>query len=392
MNYFGAAPRTLERLTKATGAVEMLVSFAGIGNPFEMDFEANGTTWVACTPGGLYKILDIGNTQDLFASAYRFTAAPPDGDDSYSYVKFKIPINAYANQAVVGATLKLTAATTPPGPDDIELFPADSTLPNSTTPWIGYGGAPTVDYANRPGVAAGYFGKTTGVQYTKDTTYTFNVPLPADQKDSSDASNALWTYAVRTANKQLRNAVHWYSQTSAGGTTAKYPNLNVTLATGAKLPTTTGIACQPTVDSVNKRLWVVACNTLFELNYNAPDLWADPADTYYNLTAQGRLATPSPIYTTPTPKTYIFPAGNALLNYRNHVIVPDYNPANGDMWLNNFDVTTLGNTSDHLYYQLDVGAGTAGGTVLPQFLFDYDGGGLYFVTVAGNLVKATINQ
>ncbi|MDB5097425.1 MAG: hypothetical protein JWM80_1846 [Cyanobacteria bacterium RYN_339] len=392
MDYFGSAPRTLERITKATGAQEALFSFVGIGNPFEMDFEADGTTWVACTPGGLYKIYDVGNTQDLFASSYRLIAAPPDGDDSYAFVKYKIAINAFANQAVTGSYLKLTAATTPPGTDDIEVYPASSNNPSTATPWVGYSGAPNVDYNNRPVVTTPYVEQKTGVQYTKDTAYNFNVPAPADQKNSTDAANALWTFAVKTTNKPLRNAVHWYSQTSAGGTTAKYPSLNVTLAGGAKLPTTNGISCQPTIDSRNKHVWVVACNALFELNFNSVDLWGDPANTTYNLTAQGRLAAPSPIYTAPAPKTYIFPAGNALLNFRDHVVVPDYNPANGDMWLNNFDVSTLGNVADHLYYQVDVGAGTGGTTALQQMLFDYDGGGVYMVTTNNTIIKATINQ
>lgn len=369
MNYFAANPTTVSRLNRA-GAVQAGPYTLG-GRPFEMCFDNAGTCWVA-TDGGLYKILDIGDITDLFGSSYRVSAG--DGNDSFAYMRFKIPVNGFTGQVPTKSELWLTPASTTT--DSIDLFTASSDF-NATTAWVGYSSTtPTVTWNNRPALLSGTpFTSTTNQTYTLNTSppYAFAVPRPGDQVNASNG-NVMYTYAVRSNNEALRDAVHWYSPKSStlAGSTTKLPTLNVTLDTAAAIDTTKpGIASQPVVDGYG-RVFVNSGNALFELSYADTISFQSPAKVYYSLTQAGRNFGP----TTAAPKKYLFPTGNVLLTPNYRVVTADYNPS-GQLYLNDFNVNLAG-TADRLAYYVDASPGK--GTIAQQMLYDYQSGSAYAVT------------
>lgn len=370
MDYNGANPKVVHRLTRA-GAIE--ASYPMPGRPFEITFDAYGTCWVA-TDAGLVKILDIGNTADIFSSSYRFTAAT--GNDSFGYMRFRIPANDFAGYVPTRAELQLTAAST--STDSVQLFTAQPDVGAPLAPWVGYlTAAPNVNYNNRPALLTGLpFSSLTNATFTKDAApYAFSVPMPGDQLNSAHTTNAQYAYAVRSVGKQLRDVVHWYSPKSAGGTTTRHPVLRVTLDSASAFDTTKpGLVCQPVVDANARRIYVGAGNALFQVSYADATAFASTASTYYNLTQAGRTFGP----TTAAPKKYLFATGNALLTPNYRVVVPDYNP-NGQLFLNNFNVNGAP-TGDRLGYVVDLNPGR--GQVAQQMLYDYTGGSAYMVTTA----------
>jgi streptogramin lyase len=370
MDYFNANPRRVFRLNRS-GVAQ--VEYAMPGKPWEIDFDSQGTAWVA-TDAGLVRILDIGNTADIFGAAFRFTAA--GGNGSYGYMRFRIPAGDFLNQVPTKAELMLRASST--STDSIELYTANPDR-TATAAWLGYAttSTPSVDWNNRPSLLTGLpFATRTGFAFTKDAPYyNFAVPMPGDQVNSSTAQ-AQYAYAVRSIGEQLRDAVHWYSPKSSGGDTTKHPELQVTLDTAAAFDTTKpGISAQATLDANAKKVYVTAGNALFQLSYaNASD-FASTASTYYNLTQAGRTAGVGP--TTAAPKRYLFTVGNVLLTPNYRVITADFN-ANGTMFFNNFN-TNLAPTADRLAYTVDANPGR--GQIAQQMLYDYEGGHAYAVTL-----------
>jgi hypothetical protein len=284
----------------------------------------------------------------------------------------------------MGSTLTLTTATTATG-DDVSIFTASPLTPGGVL-WTGYPGALNVGPgAARPAVNVPAFDTVTNFNQAINTTKRFDVPNPADQLNSPDGANAQHAYAVRSTNKQLRNAVHWYSNTSAGATTARYPTLTVNLADNVFLPNTHGLRGQPALDYVTSKVYVGGCNALFELDYSSAATWQRRGSTFYCLTATGRAFGTT---TSTAPKNYIWPSGSALITALGRVVVPDFNPtAPNATFLNNFDLA-IPPTADRHVRQLDLAPGR--GTLASQLLFDYDAGHAYAVTSNNLLIRANV--
>ncbi|HEY9724315.1 MAG TPA: hypothetical protein V6D47_20100 [Oscillatoriaceae cyanobacterium] len=374
------SPKEVCKLDGATGTVLATYSMSAYGQDYEMTFDSSGVGWV-CTDSGVVTILDIGNLEDIFGAPY--LGVSTDGDNSYGYLKFKIPKNAFGGDAPTAANLTLTAHSTPSSTDNVAIYNASAYAPGGTTLWTGFNSTPNVDYSNRPTVS-GPIVTQTGLSAVLNSSYAFNVPLPSDQLNTTDAANAEYAYAERTTNKKLADAVHWYSNKSAGTTTAYKPTLNVTLATGASLPTTNGILCQPTLDSVKHLVYVASSNGLFQLDYSSAANFASTADTYYDLTSAGRSFGTT---TTGGAKKYLFQPTNVLFDLSGHVVLADENLTSNVLTLNDFN----GNASasnDRLSYTLNVSPGT--GTIGSAMIYDYNGGSVYLTTSNNEIERAQI--
>lgn len=375
------SPQEVCKLDATTGTVTATYSMSAYGNPYEMAFDSSGVCWV-CTDAGVITILDIGNLQDIFGAPYLGTST--DGDNSYGFLKFKIPHNAFGGDAPTAASLSLTAHSTPTTTDDVSIYSASAYAPGGTTLWTGFNSTPNVDYTNRPTVSSAALTTQTGLSAVLDSSYSFSVPLPSDQLNTTDTTNAEYAYAERTTNKKLADAVHWYSNKSAGTTTAYYPTLNVTLATGASLPTTNGILSQPTLDSAKHLVYVAACNSLFQLDYSSAANYASTSSSYYDLTAAGRSFGTT---TTGGGKKYLFQPSNVLLDVSRHVVLADENLTSSALTLNDFNGNAAA-TTDRLTYTLNVTPGT--GAMQGAMIYDYDSGSVYLTTSNNEIERVQI--
>lgn len=362
-----------------TGGI--LASYTLTGNPYEIAFDDNGDAWVSCADG-LKKLYDLGNLGDLFANTSFGVLG--DGIDSYNYLKFRVPTNAYARTVPLSATLQLTAATTPTsGNEDLGVFTASPFLPGGSTLWTGWAGAINTNWNNRPDVSTALASRLNQT-IVKDFNYTwaFKSELPVDQVNTSDGTGGVYAFAQRTTStdKVLKRVAHWYSNTTAPGAPQR-PTLAITRATGATLPVANGLRTQPTIDTDNKRVYVSGCNAVFELSYASAAAFGDPALVNYNVTASGRAA-PGPL----SGANYFFAPGNVLLTLNGNVVVADQNTSTSRMLLNTF--STPFDTNDKLVQSLDLNPAT--GTLAGLLLYDYDQGSVYATTSNNHVVRANV--
>jgi hypothetical protein len=359
------------------------------GSPYELAMDAGDAVYVACanptfSAGALAIITqDLGNTGDIFGSAFRGAAG--DGDDSYGFMRFKWPVNAFGNQPVVDAKLSLTQNAANSG-DNLAFFTADNTRPNGTL-WTGYlgGATPNADWDSRPALRVPFFTLANGAPGT-GMVRTVDVPAPADKANvAGDAANAHYTLAVQSTNKPLRSAVHWFSD-NTNTTVAQLPTLNMRTNSYAQLSTAAGIACQPSIDSYIGKVWVAASNALFELDYSSKGNFMRADRTYYNFTTNGRSTGYGPVNTGTSPRTYLNATGNALLTANGHLAIADVTPS-GALSLNHFNLN-LAPTANRLVSSVD--PSPAAGGVNAQMLYDYDNGSVYAVTTNNYVIRAKV--
>ncbi|MDB5095604.1 MAG: hypothetical protein JWM80_25 [Cyanobacteria bacterium RYN_339] len=371
-----------------TGSVLATYAIPGGGQPFELAFDGAGACWVSCS-NGTYKIFDLGNLSDLFATDG--FGAPGDGDDSLAALKFKIPKAAFAGKPAVSSNLQVTTATTPSiGPvETLDLYSLDNVLNATATLWLGWQTPASInmDYNNRAAINNGGQPVSTLAAITpiKDTNQTFMITsfLPTDAINTSDLANSWHTYAFNATGKALVNAAHWYSNTTAPGA-AQRPTLNVKTTTTAD-PSTNGIQCQPLVDTDFGRIYVLACNCVFELPYAAatPDDIRNSSKIFYNLTKAGRTGGPL------SGGKFLYPLGNMQQNFYGDLFVVDQDAVSGKMYANRFNRKFFATPAvDHLAAFFD--AAPAAGILGQAMIWDYDKGSVYFTSSNNMLVRGTL--
>lgn len=390
----------LYRINPAVGASPQIQLSYGIsGNPslWEVAVDGNGDPWVSAS-SGTYKVFDFGDLSDLFASDGYFGSG--DGDDSYIYLKYKIPSASFAGKIPTGASIAMSysAPAVDGKPENFQLYRAEATRTDGTL-WQGYKVPANVnmDYNNRATLYdsfayASLSSVTPVVTGTGGTTgagtANFNLGMrhPTDAINSPDGTNSEWCYAVRSTGKALKNVAHFYSPNSTNqpGAGQTLPVLTVSLANAAALPSTNGLECQPCVDSVGGHVYVLGSNCMFELPYNAasPDDFSNPAKVCYNLTQAGRTGGPV------AGGKYLYEAGNVQQNFYGDLFVTDADTSNV-VYVNRFSTPfDASPTVDHLQANFSAGAGTQ--AVQRGMLWDYDKGSVYFVTGNNNLVRGSL--
>jgi hypothetical protein len=304
-----------------------------------------------------------------------------DGDQCLGYVHFSIPVNDFSGFCPVGVSLSLSAATASAS-ETVSVFPASNYQAGTSVSWNGYaGGAPDVDFSNRPNLLAGgaavgsYTGAITassGVTGNPRCTIPITGLMPTDGSDN--------TYALMSTGKARSTAIQWLIASS--GATA--PTLTVTLASAADTPAGNGIQCEPSVDGSTNKVWVVGSNALFELDTTSKATFQAAAKTRYDLTSAGLGASGAPGPT--SGGSYVFPAGNALYD-GTRMMVASYNPSSTRLMLDQFSVP-LWTAFDSLTYYFDGGATSA--QVGTAMLWDYPSGSLYATTSNNNLLRVAI--
>jgi DNA-binding beta-propeller fold protein YncE len=374
---------TLMRVNAKTGGgrvgvgvqLETLAGFNGASAPGQMAVDANDNLWVANTTATnkLTKIWGAG-AQDLMAAGnYRGT----DGNASYMYFRFPIATGNFGGKTVVGANVKLTSRTASAmASETLKASGCDVDLGGGL--WGGFNGANNVDWNNAPAVGA-QLGSWSGAIASATTVPVpvggANTPLPGvfDFPNTPyDAANGLMAFAVQSAGNALADVAHW--------STATKPQLEVSL-TATKLGAS-GMRSQPTIDSINQRVYVLSNNVLCELRYDSPANFADPAQIAYSYTKQGLSTGSGPVSGT----TYITPTGAALLTETNRLAVIDFDNAStaglscfslGMSPLGTgFFLDTSGNNSTQLTRTYTL-ANQASNT---QLMYDYDHGSIYMAS------------
>jgi hypothetical protein len=363
------------------------------GAPYEIAFDGNGDLWASCS-NGTFKYFSLGNLSDLFATdGYLATA---DGNDSLAYLMFKIAAGNYGGKPPVAAEIDLTAANTPLASEGVtETLEMYRTLPtlNNGAPvppiWQGYGNALNVTYTNRPLLFESFPFASLTTNPTVDTKvqYILGTSIPTDAVNSADPK-AVWSYGFRAVGKPLKNAAHWYSNTTAPAGARppeNRPQMVVSVASKV-LPSTSGIRCQPIVDTDINKIYVESSNCVFELPYNAaqPADFSTPAKCCYNLTMAGQTGGPLNLAAT----TYLYPLGNMQQNFYGDLMVVDQDDS-GAMYANRFTRNFFATpTVSHLAAAFDATPGT--GTIGQALVWDYDKGSVYFTTSNSRLIRGSL--
>lgn len=378
---------SVNKLSGSTGAILASYTVPGSGNMYEVDFDANGDAWV-CADNGTYKISDLGNLADLFATEDRQGVG--DGNDAYAFVRFRVTNNSYGGGPPISAQVRFTAATTPisapAGQENLSLWKASPFHPSTSAIWTGYAGTPDVDWNSRPtlfGLLGGLTNQAVAKDAAVDLPAGFGADLPLDKANSSDAAGGVVAYGLRTEDKVLRQAAHWYSNTTAPGA-AQRPTLRVQ-RNGTPLNTNFGLRCQPGVGSGN-RVYFASSNAVFELNYGSLAAFQDPAQIAYNLTAAGVLNA-GPVFG----GAHFHNRTSVSLSGLGKLIVVDQDSTSNRAYLNRLSLPFHTNpTASHLEASQDLNP--AQGVACPQLLWDYANGSAYLTTGSNHAVRATIWQ
>lgn len=340
---------------------------------------------------------DADDTPDAVFGATGYNTAV-DGNDSYGYMRFRITTNDYGGAIPLSATITLKARTVPPGggsrTETVDVWRASNMKSNGTGFWQGYGikqlngnnASLDISPATRPELLSPVLGTGTATVSAGNTLgISFSDHLPSDKNNVSlgFVGLSLRNYAIQARLRQRANnpatsaAVQWYRgepedpDNNTARMTVQVTN-NGAIANG-------GIACQPSVNAAQRKVWVVSANTLFELSYASADDFRDRTKVIFNRTAAGRGQAGSAGAV--DAGRYIFPVGNVLFT-GNRLIVADRDPTNNRFFMNEFsvDATSGGLTAanDQLVNTYDAGNGSS--QVGEQMMFDYASGSAYFTT------------
>jgi hypothetical protein len=243
----------------------------------------------------------------------------PAGGPVVSYLRWTAPASATGTDVVNGATLRLWPATSPlSGVPDV--FATSHLNVLGTAPWS----SDTLTNANRPlilplnvgtpGVGFTMFGQNafynTGNSVTWDVTPAFPLPqrnyaLALSQR--TGGAQVLWPEGPHTPNilEQLfstrldavkfRNNPLNANPAGYSGVNDQRPILSLAIA-ATKLPTPS-IETPPSIDAINKRVYVITTNALFQVNFQSPATFADAVagqnHTLFNLAYYGVAAAPA---------------------------------------------------------------------------------------------------
>lgn len=307
---------------------------------------------------------------------------PTDGDTIRGYMQFQVPLNDFAGYSPVAARIDLSAGNNPSAAETIQVSKASNYKAGTNQYWSGMNFQLDIDYFNRPVLSSGVAGGYTGTVSASDATtglprygLKLSDALPVDQPNMQGYS---WhTYAMTSVGKQrvgppaaadATQAAQWFR--AIDGDNKTEPKLYVTLDSAAKAPATYGVQCQAAVDSLSKKVWVVASNAIFELSYADANAFQAKSSVTYSLTATGRAAGPV------ASGTYVMPKGNVLFT-GTRLLVMDSDPVANHAYFNSFSAPLAG-AADSLVAFSDAGPGS--GQLGEQMLFDYFSGSAYLTT------------
>jgi hypothetical protein len=293
------------------------------------------------------------------------------------YFRFPIAAGNFGGKTVVGANVKLTSRTASAmASETLNAYACDPDLGGAL--WGGFNGANNVDWNNAPAVGA-QLGSLSGAIASAAT-----VPVPVGGANTPlagvfdfpnttyDAANGLMAFAVQSAGNALADVAHW--------STATKPQLEVSL-TATKLGTS-GLRSQPTIDSINQRVFVMSSNVLCELRYDSPANFADPNMIAFSYTKQGLSTGTGPV----SAGNYITPTGSAVLTETNRLAVIDYDGStNAGLSCFTLGMAPLGtgfmlDTTGNNSTQLTRTTTIPGQLANTQLMYDYDHGSVYMAS------------
>lgn len=353
-----------------------ITGFAAGDNPTQMAIDSYDNVWVANTGSARIRKIWHAGAQDLLA-AQHYRAA--DGVGSYAYVRFPVTAGMFTGRTPISARIQLTTATNSARTTEtLNTFGARTAL-TGTTAWTGFAGTPNVDWNARPAFVTGATASGTAAMVNGNS-YWVPAKVFSELHDAStgpwDLVNGAVTYAFQSTGANLADVAH--IATSAA---ANRPKLEVTV-TRTKLPTA-GLRSQPTVDSWNKRIYVMGTNAVFELRYDTPENFANPAMIAYSFSQSGVAVGPLQ-----TATDYVVPTGSSTLTYGGKLVTVDYSPSTNKTALNAYAINLFGappfggfylNTSGNNTAQLATTATIDGQLVNSQLTYDYDRGSVYLV-------------
>ncbi|HEY9722897.1 MAG TPA: PQQ-binding-like beta-propeller repeat protein [Oscillatoriaceae cyanobacterium] len=321
--------------------------------------------------------------------------SPTDGDDIRGYLQFELPIGDFGGGVPISARVDLSAVTTPVANENLSLYRASNYQGATNTYWTGFNYSPDIDYFNRPDLLSGVIGGYQGPVSASDATtglprfsLNFADPMPAD---ADNMGGDCWqSYAMTSVGKQRANPPAAPTSSIAGeyfrgvlGDNATEPKLYVTVDDAALSPTTNGLACQASLDSISKKIWVTGSNAIFELSYADAMAFQTKTHVLYDLTAAGRGTNGAGGPT--NAGSYVLPSGSVLYT-GNRVITADQDPVNKRFFVNEFSAP-LSSNADSLTTATDIGAGSGpvGGMV-----FDYLAGSVYLTTADKRVMRVAI--
>ncbi|MFN3432362.1 MAG: hypothetical protein ACK46X_20740 [Candidatus Sericytochromatia bacterium] len=323
-------------------------------------------------------------------------ALPTDGNRIHAYMQFEVPLGDFGGHSPRAARIDLSAANNPAGEEDVRVHRASNFIAGTNAFWTGMNFQPDIDWHNRPGMLSHALGGYRGAVSASDATsglpryaLRFEDVLPVDRANVDDRAWA--TFAMVSTGKQRNGppsapessqAAQWHR--AVDGDNATEPKLFVTVETGAKCPDGWGVQAQPAVDTLRRKVWVVASNALFELSYADAAQFQAKSAVHYSLTAAGRgLAGSAGPTAAGTPRRFVMPKGNVLFTGQ-RLVVPDHDPGQNRVFINQFTDAIAGRPDSLAVYQ-DTGAGTA--QVGEQMLWDYMAGSVYLTTRDGRLTR-----
>jgi streptogramin lyase len=355
-----------------------IAAYAGAGGPMQMAVDAQENLWVANTTQARMSKIWFAGQQDLMGAQHYRGA---DANGSFAYVRFPIGSGVFGGRTPLTGNIRLTALTNSArASESLAFYDAAPSL-GGGTPWIGFAGTPTVDWNARPALGSAV-GTTAAATVTAGNAYNFPITLNADVADTSngpwDPTNAIKAYAFQSQGTSLADVAHWST------VPANRPQLQIGLST-TKLGAA-GLRSQPTIDSVNKRIYVMGTNAVFELRYDTPANFADRNQIAYSFSRAGINAGPLATLT-----DYVAPSGASTLTYSGTLVTVDYEPGINSTTLNAYAIgATVGgfflNTSGNNTVQLATTASVPGPLTNSQITYDYDRGSVY--VVSGATVRA----
>ncbi|MFN3429911.1 MAG: hypothetical protein ACK46X_08160 [Candidatus Sericytochromatia bacterium] len=353
-----------------------ITGFAAADNPTQMAIDAYDNVWVANTGASRIRKIWHAGAQDLLA-AQHYRAA--DGVGSYAYLRFPITAGMFNGRTPVSARIQLTTSSNSARTTETIHTLGARTALSGTTAWAGYAGTPSVDWNARPALVAGATASGAAAM-TNGNSYWFPAKVFSEVHDAStgpwDLVNGAVTYAFQAAGVNLADVAH-----IATSTALNRPKLEVTV-TRTKLPAS-GLRSQPTVDDWNKRVYVMGTNAVFELRFDTPENFANPAMIAYSFSQSGVAVGPLQ-----TATDYVVPTGASTLTYGGKLVTVDYSPSTNQTALNAYAINLFGaapfggfylNPSGNNSAQLTTTATIAGQLANSQLTYDYDRGSVYLV-------------
>lgn len=320
---------------------------------------------------------------------------PTDGNGSRGYMQFELPVGDFAGYSPTGGRIDLSSAQNTASEETVQVWRASNYMAGTSAFWSGFNFTTDIDWNNRPNLLSGALGGYKGSVSSSDATtglprfgLKLNDALPVDRPNVEGRS---WhPFAMVSVGKQRLGppsapesgeSAKWHR--AVDGDNKTEPKLFVTLDTAAKTPAASGVQTQPSLDSLGRKVWVVASNALFELSYADANTFQAKSGVTYSLTAAGRSAGPT---VAGTPRRYVMPKGNVLFTGA-RLLVADADPASNRFFLNTFDPTLAG-ASDSLLHHHEAAAGAA--QIGEQMLFDYYAGSAYMTTRAKAVTRVDI--